>query len=388
MADVPSNLIPVSITELEPIPVASENALIPVSYGGVSYQVRAGDLLQVTGVLPSRQVNTDAPLTGGGALSSNLNLSIAPGGITPDFLAITGVTPGTYGDSGNVPVVTINEQGLVTAATVATIPAPTPGPPGEGVPTGGTTGQVLTKASNADFDTEWTDTAGSGDVIGPSSSVVGEIPVYGDTTGKLIGNSSAKITTSTVFPDTTILENAVEDVDNSAIQTAFYTKDGLGDPILANTGAFQAGADFAQSYVFMYDATYSTSPLSNVSAYVARNSGTNDTAAQFQIEAVNNSIEKSGIYFDIQKYDDGNATVAVSITNTVDFSVGDLPSYILSLSESGAIGVNGTYGTPGQVLTSAGDSTIATWSDPQITVSATAPGSPVVNQLWLDISGV
>ncbi len=34
------------------------------------------------------------------------------------------------------------------------------GPPGEGVAEGGTTGQVLTKASNRDYDTEWTDTQG------------------------------------------------------------------------------------------------------------------------------------------------------------------------------------------------------------------------------------
>jgi hypothetical protein len=35
------------------------------------------------------------------------------------------------------------------------------GPPGIGVPTGGTTGQVLTKSSNASFDTQWS-TGGSG----------------------------------------------------------------------------------------------------------------------------------------------------------------------------------------------------------------------------------
>lgn len=33
---------------------------------------------------------------------------------------------------------------------------------GQGVPTGGTTGQVLKKASNTDFDTEWADEAGGG----------------------------------------------------------------------------------------------------------------------------------------------------------------------------------------------------------------------------------
>lgn len=39
-----------------------------------------------------------------------------------------------------------------------------PGPRGQGVPTGGTTGQALVKNSNADFDVTWADqTGGSGD---------------------------------------------------------------------------------------------------------------------------------------------------------------------------------------------------------------------------------
>jgi hypothetical protein len=33
---------------------------------------------------------------------------------------------------------------------------------GNGVPEGGTTGQVLTKASNTDYDTEWTTPGGGG----------------------------------------------------------------------------------------------------------------------------------------------------------------------------------------------------------------------------------
>jgi hypothetical protein len=40
--------------------------------------------------------------------------------------------------------------------------ASTPGPAGVGVPSGGTTGQALVKASNADYDTEWDDVVGGG----------------------------------------------------------------------------------------------------------------------------------------------------------------------------------------------------------------------------------
>lgn len=351
MADVPSNLIPVSITDLEPIPVASENALIPVSYGGVSYQVRAGDLLQVTGVLPSRQVNTDAPLTGGGALSSNLNLSIAPGGITWDYLAPTGVASGVYGDASNVPVLTINNQGQITAASSV---------PVEG---GGGAG---------------------GDVVGPNSSTAGEIPVYGDATGKLIGNSSAKITTSPIYPGTSVLENSIIAVENAAVQAAFYTYDEFDNPILQNIAIGLAGETSAQHQIAMFDSTFSGNVLSNITSSVSRYSDTQNTAATFLVEACNNASERANILVEVQKLDDGNASTSIISSNDLGVYVGTLPSYIMSFAESGAIGVNGTYGTPGQVLTSAGDSTIATWSDPQITVSATAPGSPVVKQLWLD----
>ena len=39
------------------------------------------------------------------------------------------------------------------------------------VPTGGTTGQVLTKKSNSDFDLEWTSVAGTGSVTSVSAGV-------------------------------------------------------------------------------------------------------------------------------------------------------------------------------------------------------------------------
>ena len=65
----------------------------------------------------------------------------------------TGAT-GTTGPTG--------PQGA-TGATGATGPK---GDTGEGVPTGGTTGQVLAKASNTDYDTEWVDqTGGGGDAV-------------------------------------------------------------------------------------------------------------------------------------------------------------------------------------------------------------------------------
>ena len=118
MAQVPSNLIPISITNL-PVPVtpASEDTLLVGVYNGVTYKIRAGDLLQVAGVPTSRQVIAGTGLTGGGALSSNVTLSVAPGGIGTTQLATTGVTPGVYGNATSVPQFTVDATGRVTAAT-------------------------------------------------------------------------------------------------------------------------------------------------------------------------------------------------------------------------------------------------------------------------------
>ena len=118
MAQVPSNLIPISITNLPvPLTLPSEDTLLVGVYQGVTYKIRAGDLLQVAGVPTSRLVIAGTGLAGGGALSSNVTLSVAPGGIGTTQLAASGVTPGVYGDSGNIPQVTVDATGRVMAAT-------------------------------------------------------------------------------------------------------------------------------------------------------------------------------------------------------------------------------------------------------------------------------
>jgi hypothetical protein len=117
MSDVPSNLIPTRITQLPVAPVADENSLMMIVYQGNNYQIRVGDLLSVAGVPTTRQVIAGTGMTGGGQLSSNVTLSIANGGVGSTQLASSGVTPGVYGDATNIPVVTVDTTGRVTAAT-------------------------------------------------------------------------------------------------------------------------------------------------------------------------------------------------------------------------------------------------------------------------------
>jgi hypothetical protein len=117
MTDVPSNLIPTRITQLPLAPVADENSLMMIVYQGNNYQIRVGDLLSVAGVPTTRQVIAGTGMTGGGQLSSNVTLSIAPGGVGSAELANSGVTPGVYGTSTNIPVFTVDATGRVMAAT-------------------------------------------------------------------------------------------------------------------------------------------------------------------------------------------------------------------------------------------------------------------------------
>lgn len=118
---VPSNLIPTRLTQLPVAPVADENSLMMIVYQGNNYQIRVGDLLSVAGVPTSRQVIAGTGMTGGGQLSSNVTLSIAPGGVGSTELASSGVTPGVYGTATDIPVFTVDATGRVMAVT--TVPA-------------------------------------------------------------------------------------------------------------------------------------------------------------------------------------------------------------------------------------------------------------------------
>jgi hypothetical protein len=88
-----------------------------IVYQGNNYQIRVGDLLSVAGVPTSTQVIAGTGMTGGGQLTGNVTLSVAPKGVNGTLLSDTGVASGVYGDATNIPVFTVDSTGRVTAAT-------------------------------------------------------------------------------------------------------------------------------------------------------------------------------------------------------------------------------------------------------------------------------
>jgi hypothetical protein len=120
---VPSNLVPTRILQLPEDPAPSDLGYMMYVNNGVTYKVQVSAVLNVSGVPTTRTVIAGTGLTGGGALSSNITISVAPGGIGGTELNTTGVAAGVYGDSANYPVITVDANGRVTAATELALPS-------------------------------------------------------------------------------------------------------------------------------------------------------------------------------------------------------------------------------------------------------------------------
>jgi hypothetical protein len=120
---VPSNLVPVTILGLPEDPTPSDLGWMMYVNNGNTYKVQVNAVLNVSGVPTTRVVAAGTGLTGGGALSSNITISVAPGGIGASQLDNTGVTPGVYGDATHFPVFTVDANGRLTTATEIEVPS-------------------------------------------------------------------------------------------------------------------------------------------------------------------------------------------------------------------------------------------------------------------------
>jgi hypothetical protein len=94
---------------------------LPYVIDGVTYKVQFSNIAAVGAVPSSRTIIGGSGLTGGGDLSADRVISIAAGGVGFGQLADSGVVAGVYGDSSNIPVLTVDVKGRVTVATTTPI---------------------------------------------------------------------------------------------------------------------------------------------------------------------------------------------------------------------------------------------------------------------------
>lgn len=101
---VPSNLVPISISQLPTAGAITGTELVMIVQNGVSVRATTAGIVSGTSVPSTRLIATGTGLAGGGNLSADRTL----------YIANTGVTSGTYGSSTQVPILTVNDQGQIT----------------------------------------------------------------------------------------------------------------------------------------------------------------------------------------------------------------------------------------------------------------------------------
>jgi len=195
-------------------------------------------------------------------LSYDTIYGIANGGTTDQILAKKSNTngdtkwidpPSGSTVSVNVGTTTTGEPGTNANVTNSgdetnvilnfTIPRGDTGPTGPGVATGGTTGQVLAKKSDANYDTEWTDIAGGS---GLTKTILWTNP-----------NPSAEIgrTTITISEDTVNFKMVeinflISTTDNTVVSTLCYTDETYKKLLLNYYGGYRA-LTFNGRFIFL-----------------------------------------------------------------------------------------------------------------------------------------
>lgn len=132
-----------------------------------------------------------------------------------------------------LPVVRRNSAGVVLGIEVD-------GALDEGVPAGGTAGQVLTKQSSADGDANWATPSGAGlgDVSGPVASIDGELALFNAGTGKVIKRAT---TTGLLKAASGVLAAAVAGTDYLAPAAIGTTVQAYGANLAALAGLTSGG---------------------------------------------------------------------------------------------------------------------------------------------------
>jgi hypothetical protein len=191
---------------------------------GIFYHKAAGIWTQVfsmqTGPQGPKGDKGDAGTTGANGrtiLSGTSNPSNSSTGTNGDFYLNTNTyllfgpkTDGVWGAGTSIVGLT-GEQG-------ETGPQGDIGPTGDqgvGVATGGATGQVLSKVSDADFDTEWVDVAGAADIHAPDGIISGlGLSVVGDNVTVATGSWRIDDNVYQTLADTHLVLATADEINN------------------------------------------------------------------------------------------------------------------------------------------------------------------------------
>ena len=141
-------------------PTSNANGLVSLEIGGGT--VVSGNMATINWANGPYFIKTETDPTGGSSytITGTSQLLSAPYALYAKTSGSS--TPGPHGPQGIQGET--GPQGPIglTGATGPAGPAGTPGTNGQGVPTGGTTGQVLAKINATDFNTQWVTPSGGG----------------------------------------------------------------------------------------------------------------------------------------------------------------------------------------------------------------------------------
>ena len=191
----------IKISELPEIELLQDGCCMPVVSNGETTKMYYSTLKQkLQEEMPQTQISIGQTITGEAGTDASVTNSGTATAPVFDFVIPRGNT-GAQGPQG--------EQGIQGDK----------GADGEGVPTGGTTGQVLTKSSDSDYDTEWAD---------PTSGTK-EVVLYDNPTG-----SSGTITLSDSSANYTYLEIFYRNNDNIYSSLKVYQPNGKQITMMSN----------------------------------------------------------------------------------------------------------------------------------------------------------
>ena len=115
------------------------------------------------------------------------------------------------------------------------------GPPGPGIPAGGTAGQIYVKASNANYDGAWANPPnGTGAVQGPTSAVDASFALFDGITGKLIKDSGRALN---FYASTSSVANKVDKITGKSLSQEDFTTVAKTKLAALNAGGFRGVFD-------------------------------------------------------------------------------------------------------------------------------------------------